>query len=232
MLDALPKESLLVLDLFCEVRENWRSRNQFGNTPWLWCTIHNFGGNTGLSATFERVAVGPAKAFDEAGPGKGKMRGIGALMEGSETNPMLWDMFFRNSWKTQQPDVEAWISAYARRRYGADSAAAVKALDILRKTAYSTPGGNGQYPHNTAVCARPSLNPNQKARAFTNIDPTYDTTEFARCWRLLLDAAPSCNKSDAYRYDVVDFGRQVLGDRSQPRQTALGHTANLLTPHY
>jgi alpha-N-acetylglucosaminidase len=212
MLNALPKDQLLVLDLFCEYKENWRKRNQFGNTPWLWCTIHNFGGNNGIVANFDRIVNGPVAALNEAGPGKGQMKGLGALMEGSETSPMLWDMFFSQGWRREAPGVEGWIKDYARRRYGADSADAVEALNILRRTAYSVPGGHGQFPHNSAVCARPSLNPNQKARAFTGTTPAYDTTEFAKGWQALLRAAPVCGGSDGYRYDVVDFGRQALED--------------------
>ena len=212
MLDALPKDKLLVLDLFCEFKENWRTRNQFGRTPWLWCTIHNFGGNSGLDANFDRIATAPVAALAEAGPGKGEMRGIGALMEGSETNPMLWEMFFQQGWRTKAPDLKAWIRDYARRRYGADSPDAVKALEILHKTGYSVPGGHGQFPHNSTVCARPSLDPNQRARAFTPTKPAYDPTAFAKAWPALLKAAPACKESDAYRYDVVDFGRQVLAD--------------------
>ena len=36
------------LDLWCEAQDNWRTRNNFNGTPWLFCTIHNFGGNVGL----------------------------------------------------------------------------------------------------------------------------------------------------------------------------------------
>ncbi len=212
ILEALPRKQLLVLDLFCEYRETWRQRNQFGHTPWLWCTIHNFGGNNGLDANFDRVARGPVRALEEAGPGKGWMRGIGAVMEGSETNPMLWEMFFGNAWRTKAPEIQAWIRAYARRRYGADDPHAVAALDILYRTAYAARPGPAQFPHNSAVCALPSLNPDQRAQAFTSTRPKYDPCTFARAWRELLRAAPRCAASDGYRYDAADFGRQVLAD--------------------
>lgn len=41
MIDALDKNRLLVLDLWCEAQENWRKRISFDGTPWLWCTIEN-----------------------------------------------------------------------------------------------------------------------------------------------------------------------------------------------
>ena len=214
MIDALPKEQLLILDLFGEHFENWRTRKQFNNTPWLWCTVSNFGGNNGLTAGFDRIATAPVEAFNEAGPGHGQMRGIGALMEGSETIPMVWEMFFSHAWHTEKPKIEEWIRNYARCRYGASSKAAEEALSILRKTISNAPKESKiEYPHNSVVCARPSFNKKQRARFWT---PTtvkyYRSEEFTPAWGKLLEAAEECKSSDAYQYDLVDFGRQVLAD--------------------
>lgn len=207
MIDALPKDHLLVLDLYCEDGDNWKRRKEFGNTPWLWCTIHNFGGNTGMTGKLRRLADGPPAAFKEAK----HMKGIGGLMEGSETTPMLWDMFFQNSWRTEAPDLDTWLKAYTKRRYGADSPKALKSMQIVSRTLYDVKSG-GQLPLNTAICAAPSLDPKQRARAYVTTQPQYDTVETGKAFALLLDAAPECSASDAYLYDVVDMGRQVFGD--------------------
>lgn len=95
MIDALDKDKLLVLDLWCETQENWRSRNNFNGTPWLWCTIHNFGANVGLGGRLAWMGEGPAQAL--ADPAKGRFSGIGALMEGTGNNPALWEGFFENA---------------------------------------------------------------------------------------------------------------------------------------
>jgi alpha-N-acetylglucosaminidase len=108
--------------------------------------------------------------------------------------------------------MDSWLAAYARRRYGAASPAAIDALRVIARTAYAVAGGHGEFPHNSAVCARPSLNPNQRARGYTSTAPGYNPTELTEAWRLLLQAAPACAASDAYLYDVVDVGRQVLAD--------------------
>jgi alpha-N-acetylglucosaminidase len=212
MLEALPKAQVLLLDLCCENRENWRRREQFRHRPFLWCTIHNFGGNSGLGAKLSSVAEGPARALDEAGPGKGQLKGIGALAEGSGTNPMLWDLFFANAWHSEAVNLQGWVAAYARRRYGAESSAALEALHIVMRTAYAVAGGYRELPHNSAVCARPSLDPEQRARQYTPTQPGYDPTELAPAWGRLLDAADACSGSDGYCYDVADVGRQVLAD--------------------
>jgi alpha-N-acetylglucosaminidase len=69
MIDALDKSRLLILDLHCEANENWRLRNQFGHTPWLWCTIQNWGGNVGLGGDLDGLRAKPAAALAEAGLG-------------------------------------------------------------------------------------------------------------------------------------------------------------------
>jgi alpha-N-acetylglucosaminidase len=207
MVDALDKSKLLVLDLFCENKENWRLRGQFGNTPWLWCTIQNWGGNVGLGGELDLLRVKPARALAEAGPGKGQMRGIGALMEGSQTQPMVWEMFFGNAWRSDPPDLDIWLRDYARRRYGAVSPAALQALQIELETVYAHEG----YVE-SVVCARPSLEPYPKARFWGSTQPAYDTTRLVEGWRLMLEASGACGESDGYRYDLADLGRQVLAD--------------------
>jgi len=210
MVDALDKSRLLVLDLFCESREGWRERDQFGHTPWLWCTIHNFGGNVGLSGNLDLLRVRPVAALREAGPGKGQMSGIGALMEGSGTQPLLWEMFLGNAWRDAAPDPDAWLADYGRRRYGGDSPQALRALRILQRTVYG-PGVSG-FPVNSVVCARPTLDPYPKGDFWGTTKPFYDTTLLVSAWRSLLDAAPACGASDGYRYDLADVGRQVMAD--------------------
>ena len=214
MLDALDKSKCLVLDLYCEDHENWRLRNQFGGTPWLWCTIHNFGGNNYLASKLAWTAEGPAKALAEAGPGRGFMRGIGGLMEGSDTHPAVWEMLFDQTWRTNAPDFNAWLNDYARRRYGADDPSARLALQMLFDSAWNVRQKVGPkiLHHDSVLCARPSLNPAQRASPSTGTTPPYDETKVVTAWRQLLDAAPACGGSDGYRYDVADVGREVMAD--------------------
>ena len=208
MIDALDKDKLLVLDLWCETQENWRSRNNFNGTPWLWCTIHNFGGNVGLGGRLAWVGEGPAQAL--ADPAKGRFSGIGALMEGTGSNPALWERFFENAWRSSAPSLGPWLNDYARRRYGAAIPAAEQAWQILAGTLYGPPASRIEYPINSAVCARPSLKPEANGRMMGTTQPNYDTTRLVEAWRLLIEAAPQAAGSEGYRHDLADVGREVL----------------------
>lgn len=210
MIAGLNPDQLLILDLWCEAKENWRTRSNFGGAPWLWCTIGNFGGNVGLAGRLAWSGEGPAQALHD--PDKGRMSGIGALLEGSGTMPALWEMFFESAWRATAPELDSWLVDYARRRYGAKLPAAERAWRILAGTVYDNPASLTQYPVNSVVCARPSLNPEQRARPFVTTEPNYDTTRLVEAWKLLIDAAPQAKSSDGYLYDLADVGRQVLAD--------------------
>ncbi|HXF10122.1 MAG TPA: alpha-N-acetylglucosaminidase, partial [Desulfuromonadaceae bacterium] len=210
MIDVLDKDKLLVLDLFCEDRENWRDRGNFNGTPWLWCTIHNFGGNSDMGGRLAWMGEGPVLAMND--PARGRLSGIGALMEGSGANPILWELFLENAWRSEKPDFQKWLDGYAQRRYGAKVPAAEEAWKILADTIYHAPPKAGEYPINSVVCARPSLDPKQRAREWASTQSYYDTTRLVDAWKLLLDAAPKAKSSDGYQFDLCDLSRQVLAN--------------------
>jgi alpha-N-acetylglucosaminidase len=210
MIDALDKSNLLVLDLWCENHENWRLRYSFDGTPWLWCTIHNFGGNVDMGGRLEWMSEGPVMAMQDSK--RGQMSGIGALMEGGGQNPVLWELFLGNAWRADVPDFPAWLNHYVQRRYGAKIPAAEEAWKILADTLYAAPTNNDQYPINSVVCARPSLDPDQRAREWVSTKPYYDTARLVTAWKLLLDAAPEVGSSDGYGFDLCDVSRQVLAN--------------------
>ena len=49
---------MIVLDLFAEVDPIWKETESFYGQPFIWCMLHNFGGNLGLYGTVERVMKG------------------------------------------------------------------------------------------------------------------------------------------------------------------------------
>ncbi|MGH7981385.1 MAG: alpha-N-acetylglucosaminidase TIM-barrel domain-containing protein, partial [Limisphaerales bacterium] len=219
MLNALNKDKVLVLDLFCEDHENWRLRNNFDGSPWLWCVVNCFGGNTDLGGRLGWMARGPDDALRD--PRKGRMSGIGALMEGTGVNPVLWEMFWQNSWRADPPDLDSWLKSYAERRYGAQIPAAEQAWKILLATAYDQPPPRTAHTVKPAVCSRPTLIqpklPRVMRQPIQNRPITqlhYNPRRLVEAWKLLLDAAPQAQASDAYRFDLCDVGRQVLANLS------------------
>lgn len=228
MLDAVDKSRLLVLDLNCTASEGWRSRAAFNNTPWVWCAIQNFGGNTGMISKLGTLASRPAAAL--ADPAKGPMAGIGAVPEGTHTIPAAYDMLFSHSWSSTAPTLAPWVRDYTRRRYGKSLPAIDDAWDILLETALDLTGSIEE-PHNSIITARPGLSTNLKARTWSTTDIPYDPARFAEAWGKLLEAAPEAGRSDSFRFDLADVARQTLCDLATRHHRALAAavTANNTT---
>jgi alpha-N-acetylglucosaminidase len=219
MVNALNKDKVLVLDLYCDDHENWRLRNNFDGAPWLWCVVNCFGGNSKTGGRLAWMAQGPDAALTD--PNKGRMSGIGVLMEATGVNPALWEMLFQDGWRATAPDMDAWLADYADRRYGAKIPAAEQAWKIFNETIYNQPPAGTAHVVKPAVCSRPTmiqpklpsvmLQPIQN-RPITKLD--YDPAQLVQGWKLLLDAAPEAKASDGYRFDLCDVGRQVLANLS------------------
>lgn len=218
MLDAVDKSRLLVLDLNCTTSEGWRNRAAFNNTPWVWCAIQNFGGNTGMVSKLGTLANRPAAAL--ADPAKGPMAGIGAVPEGTHTIPAAYDMLFSHSWSATAPTLTPWVRDYTRRRYGKSLPAIDGAWDILMETALNLTS-SFEEPHNSVINARPGLSANLRARTWGSTNIPYDPSRFAEAWGKLLEASTEAGLSDTYRFDLADVARQTLCDLATRHQRAL-----------
>ena len=44
----MPPGRLVMLDLIAELHPLWRQTDGFYGAPFIWCMLHNFGGNSGM----------------------------------------------------------------------------------------------------------------------------------------------------------------------------------------
>jgi alpha-N-acetylglucosaminidase len=135
LLDAVPGDRLLVLDLAAEIQPIWKSTDAFYGKPWIWNMLNNFGGNVNLFGHMDDVASKPAQALKDSA--SGKLTGIGLTMEAIEQNPVLYELMMDNTWQSQPIDLQAWLPTYIRNRYGFDSEKLLQAWQILRQTVYN-----------------------------------------------------------------------------------------------
>lgn len=49
---------MIVLDLYAEVSPVWQRTESFYGQPFIWCMLHNFGGNIGFYGNFMSVVSG------------------------------------------------------------------------------------------------------------------------------------------------------------------------------
>jgi alpha-N-acetylglucosaminidase len=208
LLGAVPDERMLVLDLWGDRAPAWRARKAFYGKPWIWNVLYNFGGKVSVNGDLPKIAANLDSAIGS--PDKGRLVGLGMTMEGLGTNPIVPDFVMDQVWRDRVPDVIAWTREYVTRRYGRFDASAWSAWQLLLATAFRSAAQTGNF-----LAERPQFYVQGRRYRSEPIAP-YDDRILARALDSLLAAAPALGGNDAYRYDVVNLTRQVLGRLGLP----------------
>lgn len=211
LLNAVPDDKMLLLDLAAEIEPVWKRTNAFYGKPWIWNMLNNFGGNTNLFGRIEGTATGPAEALHNAQ--SGKMKGIGLTMEAIEQNPVLYELMTDHTWRDQAINLSEWLPGYLVNRYGVKDENALQAWQVLCKTVY-----NGKLIRDGAesiLQARPTLD---SATRWTKTILNYPAEELLPAWDALIKASASCAASEGFQFDLVDVTRQVLANYALPLQ--------------
>ncbi|XP_021095728.1 alpha-N-acetylglucosaminidase isoform X2 [Heterocephalus glaber] len=200
VLGAVPQGRLLVLDLFAENQPVYTRTASFGGQPFIWCMLHNFGGNHGLFGALEAVNRGPAAArlFPNS-----TVVGTGIAPEGIGQNEVVYALMAELGWrKDPVPDLSAWVARFAEQRYGVAQPDAVLAWRLLLHSVYNCSGEACRGHNHSPLVRRPSLQ--------MNTTVWYNRSDVFEAWRLLLKATPNLTASPAFRYDLLDVTRQGL----------------------
>ncbi|XP_034887064.1 alpha-N-acetylglucosaminidase isoform X2 [Populus alba] len=234
LLHSVPFGKMIVLDLFAEAKPIWKNSSQFYGTPYVWCLLHNFGGNIEMYGILDAISSGPVDARISE---NSTMVGVGMCMEGIEHNPVVYELMSEMAFRSGKPQVLEWLKTYSRRRYGKAVRQVVAAWDILYHTVYNCTDGIAD--HNTDFIVKfpdwdPSLNSGsnisqqdnmqilltssgtrrfllqEKSSDFPEAHLWYSTQEVIQALWLFLDAGNDLPGSLSYRYDLVDLTRQVL----------------------
>ena len=220
MIENLPAGDLIVLDLFAESRPQWGDpestwyrKEGFGKHDWLYCMLLNYGGNVGLHGKMKHVIDEFYKAKTSS---FGKtMKGVGMTMEGSENNPVMFELMCELPWRPQKFTKEEWLKDYVYARYGARDAKIEQAWMILANSIYNCPFGNNQQgPHESIFCGRPTLN-NFQASSWSKMQNYYDPTVTAEAAALMVEVADKYRGNNNFEYDLVDMVRQAISDEAR-----------------
>ena len=211
LLDAVPNDRMIVLDLWSERYPVWNRTNAYYGKQWIWCMLHNFGQNITLSGNVRNITTAPAAALHD--PNAGNFCGIGLTMEGIEQNPYIYALMLENVWRDEPVSVDEFLDGYLVQRYGAKMADAKRAWQILSNTVFENELNNGG--HESIITGRPTLLKNPKGT--TTTEACYDESALTEAWDLLMRCADSLT-SDGFRYDLVDITRQVLADHASDIQ--------------
>ncbi|XP_038634429.1 alpha-N-acetylglucosaminidase-like isoform X2 [Scyliorhinus canicula] len=198
LLHGVPLGRMIILDLFADSRPAYSFTESFYGQPFIWCMLHNFGGNTGMYGTIETINKGPfeARLFPNS-----TMVGTGITPEGIEQNDVVYELMNEIGWCKKPLNLTEWVMSYAQRRYGKTNDDAVAAWLLLFQSVYN----NTVYrkDHNRSpLVHKPSL----------KLDTSlwYNKSDVYEAWRRMHAAISDLFSSETFRYDLVDVTRQSV----------------------
>lgn len=200
LLHGVPLGRMIVLDLFAETEPIFSYTESFYGQPFIWCMLHNFGGNSGFYGTVESINAGPFKALHFP---NSTLVGIGMTPEGIEQNPVIYELMSELAWRKEPVNLAKWVSLYAVRRYGSTQEYLTAAWRLLFSSVYNCTVPHYRNHNHSPLVRRPSFHMNTAI--------WYDPADLFKAWKLFMEAAtPSLMSKETFRYDLVDVTRQVL----------------------
>jgi alpha-N-acetylglucosaminidase len=212
MLSGLDKSKVLVQELFGEFTSNWEKRNAYESTPFIWCTVNNFGERPGLFGKLQRYADEVYRTRQGANGNFAK--GVGIMPEGIDNNPVVYDLVLELAWHDEPVVVQNWITDFVRYRYGCNNGDLQAAWKIFLETIYQSLPGYQEGASESIFCARPALEI-KSVSSWGTRERKYDLTRFQQGVRLFAKASSQLKDSETYRIDLINFVRQVLANQGE-----------------
>ena len=222
MIDDLEKGDILILDLFSECRPMfgapsvWKRPEGYGKHNWIFCMLENFGGNVGLHGRMDQLLHNwdIADGYVSGYPVRSHPSGTGFTMEGSENNPVMFELMSELPWRGHV-DKGQWVKGYADMRYGKANKNIEQAWHILAHSIYNCPAGNNQQgPHESIFDGRPSLQ-NFQVKSWSKMHNYYDPASTLQAAQLMIAAADEYRGNNNFEYDLVDIVRQAMDDQAR-----------------
>ncbi|XP_023665055.2 alpha-N-acetylglucosaminidase isoform X2 [Paramormyrops kingsleyae] len=199
LLHGVPIGRMIVLDLFAESMPVFSSTSSFYGQPFIWCMLHNFGGNSGLFGTVENINMGPFEALRYP---NSTLVGLGMAPEGIEQNPVVYELMSELAWHWEPIDLYKWASLYAARRYGVSHENLTDSWKLLFHSVYNCTVPKYKNHNHSPLVRRPTMH--------MNTDLWYDPRDLYEAWRLMYLSAKPLMSVETFRYDLVDVTRQAL----------------------
>lgn len=223
MIKPLKEGDLLVLDLFSESRPQWGDaastwyrKEGFGQHDWIYCMLLNYGGNVGLHGKMQHVIDEYYKAKESRF--SSTLKGVGMTMEGSENNPVMFELLSELPWRESAFKKEEWLKGYVQARYGVFDQTVYDAWLILSRSVYNCPVSSTQQgTHESIFCARPSRDAYQSS-SWSEMSDYYDPNQVIDAAGLMVSAAERFRGNDNFEYDLVDIVRQAVSEKGRLTQ--------------
>ncbi|WP_435315248.1 alpha-N-acetylglucosaminidase [Cellulophaga fucicola] len=216
-LNGIPKDKVIVLDLYGEKNPTWNKTDAFYGQPWVWNVICNEDQKVNMSGDLNAMQNQFQDAFkSEIG---NNLQGIGVIPEGLGYNPIIQDFIFEKAWSQEEVVITDWVSSYASNRYNTKNEYAIKAWDFLEKSVY----GRTRTLWSPLITtprlmifeegSQEDIRHVRKDFKITEEDPfawDLDVYKLHNAANNLLAASEELKAKDTYNFDVTNVYRELL----------------------
>ncbi|KAF7561562.1 hypothetical protein G7046_g2577 [Stylonectria norvegica] len=218
-LGGIPVDSdILILDLVSESAPQWQRTNSFYGKPWIWCQLHDYGGNMGLYGQIENITVNPMIALQNSS----SLVGFGLTPEGQEGNEIVYDLLLDQAWSEKPIDTEIYFRDWVSTRYSGHNTLPPElysAWEIVRPTVFNNTNLTVTAVPKSILELVPSWSGLEGRVSRHGTTKTYASEVLVMAWSEMYKAGldnPSLFSNPAYHYDLVDWTRQVLVNAFDP----------------
>lgn len=204
----------LILDLYSESQPQWQRTKSYSGRPWIWCELHDFGGNMNLFGQVSQLTNGPIQALADSS----SLVGFGLTPEAYEGNEIVYDLLLDQAWSSKAIDIPSYFKEWTTLRYGRVVPTSLyKAWDMLRQHVYDINDpllpsvGVGVYQVQPALSGIANRTGHFPAPTYLGYDPKV----LQQTLGLMIDAATESEglwDSPTFQHDAVDVTRQVIGN--------------------
>jgi alpha-N-acetylglucosaminidase len=204
MMSRVPDDKMVILDLANEYPELvwdiplvWKEHEGYYGKQWVYSYVPNFGGKTPYTGVLSMYASGAIDALNS--PYSENLIGFGSAPEGIENNEVVYELLADMGWAKEKIDLDQWIAAYSRARYGAYPQKMETAWEQLRESVYSSFSPYPRFVWQLVV-------PDTRRKGSVHADPV-----FLRGIENFLDSSEELKESELYRNDAIELAMHYLG---------------------
>ncbi|QPG98893.1 hypothetical protein C2857_000298 [Epichloe festucae Fl1] len=210
-------QGMLILDLYSEANPQWQRTNSYSGKRWIWCQLHDFGGNMALEGRVQTITSGPIDALSQSK----SLVGFGLTPEGFEGNEIVYDMLLDQAWASSPLSTQQYFQDWTTRRYslGAQSLPTelYEASEMLRSNVYSNARTDIPQVPLATYQLRPALSGivNRTGHFPHPTAVHYDPVVLQKAWQLMFRSALGQStlwSVPTFQLDLVDITRQVLSN--------------------
>lgn len=217
-LSGAPKGDMLILDLFSDHCPQWERTKSYYGHHWVYCELHDFGGNMGLEGSMQFLT----QNFTTARLSNPSLVGVGLTPEGNEGNQIVYDIMLAQAWSKQPLDLHEYTAKYIKSRYGPKDVPeiVIDTWKALVDLVYTNDQTTGVYAVSKSMFEeRPALNGISDKPGIQPTRLAYNPQELEEIWEIFISWVienPEWLEQPHFNHDIVDITRQVIANRFLP----------------